>query len=266
LVAIKVSKRMTKPFVSRNSGRLLLVVLFVCLHVDAHSLEVPRPEGYVNDRAKLLTAEEKARLESLLGRFESETTNQVVVLIVPSLEGDSLEDFSIRVAESWKPGQKDRDNGVIFLVALEDRKARIEVGYGLEGALTDAQTGRILQNLVFPAFREGDYPGGIQAGLVGILQSIRGEFPSQAAQGAEPTRQVRAQASGLLLLLLLILLLFSRAGRFFLMGSLWGACGGAAGEVSVAVPAAALAGSAAGGEGSAGAGPQEAGETPGRGR
>lgn len=213
---------MTKPFVSRNSGRLLLVVLFVCLHVDAHSLEVPRPEGYVNDRAKLLTAEEKARLESLLGRFESETTNQVVVLIVPSLEGDSLEDFSIRVAESWKPGQKDRDNGVIFLVALEDRKARIEVGYGLEGALTDAQTGRILQNLVFPAFREGDYPGGIQAGLVGILQSIRGEFPSQAAQGAEPTRQVRAQASGLLLLLLLILLLFSRAGRFFLMGSLLG--------------------------------------------
>ncbi len=176
----------------------------------------------MNDHANLLTPQEKARLESLLRRFEAETTNQVVLLIVPSLEGDSLEDFSIRVAESWKPGREGRDNGVIFLVALEDRKARIEVGYGLEGALTDAQAGRILRNLVFPAFREADYSGGIQAGLVGILQSVQGEFPSQAGEKPEPSRQARAQASGLLLLLLLFLLLFSRAGRFFLLGGLLG--------------------------------------------
>ena len=142
----------------------------------------------------------------------------MVLLVIPSLEGDSLEDFSIRVAEAWKVGQKGRDNGVIFLVAVEDRKARIEVGYGLEGALTDAQSGRILRNLVFPAFRQGAYASGIQAGLVGILQSIQGEFPSQPARQMAPTRQARAKASGLLLPLLFFLLLFSRAGRFFLLG------------------------------------------------
>jgi uncharacterized protein len=221
---------MTKPFVSRRTGWLLVVALLLCLPADARSLEVPRPEGYVNDHAGLLSERQKAGLEAVLRRFESETTNQVVLLVIPSLEGDSLEDFSIRVAESWKVGQKGRDNGVIFLVAVNDRKARIEVGYGLEGALTDAQSGRILRNLVFPAFRQGDYPGGIQAGLVGILQSIQGEFPLQPARGTAPTRQARAKASGLLLPLLFFLLLFSRGGRFFLLGGLlggmWGGRGG----------------------------------------
>jgi uncharacterized protein len=188
----------------------------------------------VNDHANVLSESEKAGLESILKRFEAETTNQVVLLVIPSLEGDSLEDFSIRVAEAWKVGQKGRDNGVIFLVAIEDRKARIEVGYGLEGTLTDAQSGRILRNLVFPAFRQGAYPSGIQAGVVGILQTIQGEFPSQAARQMAPTRQARARASGLLLPLLFFLLLFSRGGRFFLLGGLlggmWGGRGGGMGR------------------------------------
>jgi uncharacterized protein len=222
LAPMKDSRRMTKPIVSRKAGLLLLVALLLCLPGVALSLTVPPPEGYVNDHANILSEREKAGLESILKRFEAETTNQVVLLVIPSLEGDSLEDFSIRVAESWKVGQKGRDNGVIFLVAVEDRKARIEVGYGLEGALTDAQSGRILRDLVFPAFRQGDYSGGIRAGLVGIMQAIQGEFPSQAAGQMTPTRQARAKASGLLLPLLFFLLLFSRAGRFFLLGGLLG--------------------------------------------
>ena len=189
----------TKRIVSRLARFLLLLAFLLSLSGGALSLEVPSPEGYVNDHANLLSQTEKARLDSLLRRFEAETTNQVVLLVLPSLEGDSLEDFSMRVAEAWKPGQKGRDNGVIFLVAVNDRKARIEVGYGLEGALTDAQSGRILRNLVFPAFREGDYAGGIQAGLVGILQSIQGEFTSRPAGGMVPTRKARARASSLLL-------------------------------------------------------------------
>ncbi len=223
----------TKRIVPCLAGCLLLSFL-LCLPGEVLSLTVPPPEGYVNDHANILSEREKAGLESILRRFEAETTNQVVLLVIPSLEGDSLEDFSIRVAEAWKVGQKGKDNGVIFLVAVEDRKARIEVGYGLEGALTDAQSGRILQNLVFPAFRQGAYESGIQAGLVGILQSIQGEFPSQSARQVAPTRQARTKASGLLLPLLLFLLLFSRGGRFFLLGGLlggmWGGRGGGMGR------------------------------------
>ena len=216
------AKLMPKKSVSNIAGSLLFVALLLCLPGAVLSLTVPPPEGYVNDHANVLSEREKAGLESILKRFEAETTNQVVLLAIPSLEGDSLEDFSIRVAEAWKVGQKGRDNGVIFLVAVEDRKARIEVGYGLEGALTDAQSGQILRNLVFPAFRQGAYASGIQAGLVGILQSIQGEFPSQPVRQMAPTRQAQAKASGLLLPLLLFLLLFSRAGRFFLLGGLMG--------------------------------------------
>ena len=187
-------KIMTKPSLLRSLGWLFIVALLLCLSEDAQSLTVPTPEGYVNDHANLLSGSEKARLESLLRRFEAETTDQVVLLIIPSLEGDSLEDFSMRVAESWKVGQKGKDNGVIFLVAVDDRKARIEVGYGLEGALTDAQSGRILRSLVFPAFRQGDYYGGIHAGLVGILSQIQGEFTAQPVRRTGPTRQSRATA------------------------------------------------------------------------
>ena len=251
----------------RSAGWLLLFVLLLCLPGTVQSLTVPSPEGYVNDHANILSEREKAGLESILRRFEAETTNQVVLLVIPSLEGDSLEDFSIRVAEAWKVGQKGKDNGVIFLVAVEDRKARIEVGYGLEGALTDAQSGRILQNLVFPAFRQGAYASGIQAGLVGILQAIQGEFPSQSARQMAPTRQAKAKASGILLPLLFFLLLFSRTGRFFLLGGLlggmWGGRGGVwGGEDSVE----ALAGSVVEGVGLAEAALREAGERTGKNR
>jgi len=227
---MKYSEVMAKPCSSRIAGWLLFVALLLCLPGAVLGLEVPRAEGYVNDHANILSEREKAGLESILRRFEAETTNQVVLLVIPSLEGDSLEDFSIRVAEAWEVGQKGKDNGVIFLVAVEDRKARIEVGYGLEGALTDAQSGRILRDLVFPAFRQGAYSSGIQAGMVGILQSIQGEFPSQSTRQMAPTRQARTKASGLLLPLLFFLLLFSRGGRFFLLGGLlggmWGGRGG----------------------------------------
>jgi len=223
----------TKRIVACVAGCLFLSFL-LCLPGAVLSLTVPPSKGYVNDHANVLSEREKVGLESILSRFEAETTNQVVLLVIASLEGDSLEDFSIRVAESWKPGQKDRDNGVIFLVAVEDRKARIEVGYGLEGALTDAQSGQILRNLVFPAFRQGAYSSGIQAGVVGILQAIQGEFPSQAARQMAPTRQARTKASGLLLPLLFFLLMFSRGGRFFLLGGLlggmWGGRGGGMGR------------------------------------
>jgi len=219
-----------KRFVPCTAGWFLLLAFLLWAPRIAQSLTVPSPEGYVNDHANLLSDGEKARLESLLRRFEAETTDQVVLLIIPSLEGDSLEDFSMRVAEAWKVGQKGKDNGVIFLVAVDDRKARIEVGYGLEGALTDAQSGRILRSLVFPAFRQGDYYGGIQGGLVGILKQIEGEFTAEPVRRTASARQSRAKASGLLLPLLFFLLLFSRTGRLILLGGMLGGMWGGRGS------------------------------------
>ena len=141
------------------------------------ALEVPkRADGYVTDRAGLLSPSSRAGLETALRVFEEKTSNQVVVATFPSLEGDSLEDFSMRLAEAWKAGQKKRDNGVIFLIFKNDRKIRIEVGYGLEGVLTDALSGEIIRGVVAPYFRKGDYDGGIMAGTDAIMKATQGEF------------------------------------------------------------------------------------------
>ena len=136
----------------------------------------PRADGYVTDRAGLLSPSEKENLETVLRAFEEKTSNQVVVATFPSLEGDSLEDFSLRLAEAWKAGQKRRDNGIIFLIFKNDRKIRIEVGYGLEGVLTDALSGQIIRDVVAPYFRSGDYPGGILAGTDAIMRATQGEY------------------------------------------------------------------------------------------
>ncbi|MFH1800075.1 MAG: TPM domain-containing protein [Candidatus Omnitrophota bacterium] len=136
----------------------------------------PRADGYVTDRAGLLSPSARENLEAVLRTFNEKTSNQVVVATFPSLEGDSLEDFSMRLAEAWKAGQKRKDNGVIFLIFKNDRKIRIEVGYGLEGVLTDALSGQIISQVVAPYFRKGDYPGGILAGTDAIMKATRGEF------------------------------------------------------------------------------------------
>ena len=141
------------------------------------AIDVPkRADGYVNDRAGLLSAPVRASLETSLRAFEEKTSNQVVVATFPSLEGNSLEDFSIRLATAWKAGQKKRDNGVIFLIFKNDRKIRIEVGYGLEGVLTDALSGEIIRGVVAPYFRTGDYEGGVVAGTDAIMKATVGEF------------------------------------------------------------------------------------------
>ena len=163
-------------FCKRVSASIFFAVLLLSSPI-LFALEVPqRPDGYVTDRAELLPASVRADLEIALRAFEDKTSNQVVVATFPSLEGDSLEDFSIRLAEAWKAGQKRRDNGVIFLIFKNDRKIRIEAGYGLEGVLTDALSGQIISEVVVPYFRKGDYSGGILAGTDAIMKATQGEF------------------------------------------------------------------------------------------
>jgi uncharacterized protein len=153
------------------------MLLLALLAAPAAALPIPpAPAHRVNDYAGALSAADRDRLEQKLIAREATSRNQVVVAIFRSLEGESLEDYSIRLAQAWRVGQKGLDNGVIFLVFLDDRKMRIEVGYGLEGNLTDAISSSILRDLVAPRFREGRLAEGIGAGLDGIDRALAGTY------------------------------------------------------------------------------------------
>ncbi len=156
---------------------LFLGIFFLGSVAPLYALQVPdRPNGYVTDKAVVFSPEAKRKLEQFLRDFEAKTSNQVVVVTFPGLEGESLEDFSVRLAERWKVGQKGRNNGVIFLVFKDARQMRIEVGYGLEGVLPDALAGQILSEIVTPYFRKGAYEDGIFAGVDAICRATQGEF------------------------------------------------------------------------------------------
>ncbi|MBI3179276.1 MAG: TPM domain-containing protein, partial [Deltaproteobacteria bacterium] len=139
----------------------VLLALFF-LPAVAAALAVPALRQRVTDLAGLLTSDVHAQIESDLAAHEAKTSQQFAVLTVPTLAGDPLEDFSMRVVEAWKLGRKDGDNGLLMLVAVKERKIRIEVGYGLEGNIPDALASRVVRNVMQPRFREGDYTGGIR--------------------------------------------------------------------------------------------------------
>lgn len=162
------------------SSALLLVSAF-----PAAALEVPYLSGRVNDQADLLTPRQEAEMEEELRAFEQETGAQVVVLTLPSLEGEPLEDYSLRVAETWGLGREEADDGVLLLVARDDRKLRLEVGYGLEPVLTDLESKIIIDEIIVPNFRQGEFGAGIREGVEAILASLRGE---ELPAPAEPVR------------------------------------------------------------------------------
>ena len=166
------SLRPTRPALAAAFS-LLLLVLFETAALAA--LDVPFLAARVNDQAGLLTPEEEERIEARLAAHEAATGHQVAVLTSPSLEGEVLEDYALRVAETWELGRAGHDDGVLLLVARDDRKMRLEVGYGLEGTLTDAQAGRILDEIVRPRFRAGDFAGGIETGVAATVGTLEGE-------------------------------------------------------------------------------------------
>ena len=140
------------------------------------SQAIPSYEGYVTDPAKLFSPEEKANLEQILTQIEHNTTAEIAVVTAPSLDGLSVEDYSIQLAEQWKVGKKDIDNGLIILIAPNERAYRIEVGYGLEGLLPDSLTGRLGREILVPAFKEERYGEGTLE-LVKTLQGLLEDNP-----------------------------------------------------------------------------------------
>lgn len=131
-----------------------------------------RPQGYVTDQANIINEGTHVQLEDLLTRFEKISSAQIAVVTVSSLEGDEINDYGNRLFKKWGIGQKGKDNGVLFLIAPTERKARIEVGYGLEGILTDGLTGQVLDEKVIPFFRAGDNSGGILSGTQELCRVI----------------------------------------------------------------------------------------------
>lgn len=171
---------------------LCAIIIWLTLASSALALEVPPLRGHVNDYAAMLTPARAAALEQQLSDFERSDSTQIVVLTVPTLGGEVLEEFSIKVAESWKIGQKGVDNGVILLIAKAERKVRIEVGRGLEGKLTDLVSGRIIRSEIAPRFKAGDFDGGITAGVEALVKVAKGEYKAaprdlrQGKKGAPP--------------------------------------------------------------------------------
>ena len=146
----------------------------------------PPPERHFNDYAGVVASADARRLETKLRRFAEETSTQVVVAIFAELTWPSLEDFTVRTAESWKVGRKELDNGAVLFVFVNDRKMRLEVGYGLEGALPDATARRIIEDVIAPHFRQGDYAKGLEAGTDAILAATRGEYTAPAREPSRP--------------------------------------------------------------------------------
>jgi uncharacterized protein len=207
----------------------LLVVLLFAASVWA-DVAVPPLKGRVTDLTGTLKTEQVASLEQLLQSFEARKGSQIAVLMVPTTAPETIEQYALRVAEQWKIGRKKVDDGAILVVAKDDRALRIEVGYGLEGALNDATANRIIREVIVPRFREGDFFGGISAGVDRTIRVIDGEPLPAPAKAAPPADEGVLQILPVLLILALVAgaILRRLLGRF--VGSL--ATGGVVGALA----------------------------------
>ena len=181
------------PFSTLSAERWIYLALAVIAlsAIPAFAAEVipPKPAGYFNDYAGVVSKDAASRFNEQLALFERDTSNQVVVAVFPKMQSDSdVADYGQRVAESWGVGQKDKRNGVVLFVFVADRKTSIQVGYGLEGALPDLTAFDIRENHINPHFRKGDYEGGLADGIDSIFKAIRGEY-----QGTGKTVRERYQ-------------------------------------------------------------------------
>jgi uncharacterized protein len=178
----------------------------VLVVVPAAALDFPTLSGRLVDEAGILDQATRTALSDKLAALEAKSTDQLVVVTLKSLQGTSIEDFGVQLGRRWRVGQKDKNNGALLIVAPNERKVRIEVGYGLEGTLTDAVTRLIIENAILPRFRAGDFPGGIDRGVDDIISVLTGdaeEWKQRAAKRPDP-----APGWDGLLLFLLILAVF----------------------------------------------------------
>jgi uncharacterized protein len=226
--------------------KLTLLLFLTCLLFNAALAQLAIPELWnmrVHDEAKVLSPEVLQQLERKLALFEDSTSNQLAVLIIPSLEGEIVEQYALKVAEAWKLGTKKNDNGALLLIVINDRKMRIEVGQGLEGVLTDALTSRIIRNEIAPAFRRQDYNAGVIAGVQAIMAATKGEYKGTGSSGVRGKGRSGVSVFGAFLIFLIIIVLsrirgggnnggsgWSSSAGWFAAGMLGGSAGGSSGS------------------------------------
>ena len=195
---------------------IVAACLLVLLASSAHALTFPPLTGRVVDQANILDAVTRQSITDKLAAVEAKSGDQIVVVTLSSLQGTSIEDFGYQLGRQWGIGEKSRNNGALLIVAPSERKVRIEVGYGLEGALTDAVTRLIIQNAILPRFRANDFAGGITRGVDDIVQVVSGdadEYKRRAAQRPDAAPQGWNAASvALVLLVLVVMFMMMRGG------------------------------------------------------
>jgi uncharacterized protein len=187
----------------RRAGALCTALLLLAGVALAVEPVFPPLTGRVVDEAKILSPQTQARLDEMLAQHERETGQQIVVVTLKSLQGYPIEDFGYRLGRNWGIGQKGRDNGALLIVAPKERKVRIEVGYGLEDRLTDAQSRVIIEQVILPHFRAGDFSGGVLDGAAAMLRAVGGAPLAVNAPGG--VKAARPVPSGAAILILIIL-------------------------------------------------------------
>ncbi|NVN90622.1 MAG: TPM domain-containing protein [Desulfuromonadales bacterium] len=202
---------------------LFLLLFLTLLPLPLHALDVPQLSGRVNDRAGLLTPGAVTALEQKLAGFERDQSTQIVVLTIPTLQGDDIDQFSIRVADAWKIGQKGKDNGVLLILARDERKVRIEVGMGLQGVLPDITASRIIRELMRPHLKAGDFDRGIAAGVDGIMAATRGEFKASPQDANRKTHRKSTSPATFFLLTAVAAVILGSFSRY--LGGMAGAAG-----------------------------------------
>ena len=196
-------------YVLRRIGVLSYLLIFSALPTLGIP-EPPQPPRRVNDFAGMLGPEGSSRIESLLSAYEDSTSTQIAVVFVENLEGYEVADYASRIFEQWNIGQKDTNNGLLILVARDDRKIRLETGYGLEERLTDALSRRIIEQDILPLFRKGDVEGGITAGIYRVTEVLSGAYQAKEGSGSDLWADLKRSLPFSLAILVILLLLIAR--------------------------------------------------------
>ena len=216
LPAIVQPTRLPLQILRAKQIAVLVAALLVSLATDSRAAEVipPKPPGYFNDYAGVVSKQAADRFNEQLAQFERETSDQVVVAVFPKMQSDSdVADYTQRVAQAWGVGQKERRNGVVLFVFTQDRKMFIQVGYGLEGALPDATAFDITERRIKPLFRSGNYEAGLATGIDLICKAIRGEYKGTGKTVAEQRPTKGAPSILFFIIFVVVLIIISRVMR-----------------------------------------------------
>ncbi|MBW1615079.1 MAG: TPM domain-containing protein [Deltaproteobacteria bacterium] len=196
--------------------KITFALILLLLSEAAFALDIPKLKGRINDYAEILAPNQEAELENFLKNAETRSSSQIALLTITSLEKENIEDFSLKTAEAWKIGQKNKDNGALLLIVLKEKKIRIEVGYGLESVLTDAKSGFIIRNIIAPYFKKGDFYTGIKKGLSAIYGFASKEYQISDEELAKYAKAKKPKETSHIpgaVLVLIIMFLFGGFGR-----------------------------------------------------